>query len=72
MLGTTTWVANMQWPYSEQWKTAKNTTWYVDGAEAGYYRAYNYLTHLIVENAGHMVSLTSYKKHFFRNRNLGS
>jgi carboxypeptidase C (cathepsin A) len=54
MLGTTTWVANMQWPYSEQWKTAKNTTWYVDGAEAGYYRAYNYLTHLIVENAGHM------------------
>ena len=60
MLGTTTWVANMQWPYSEQWKSAKNTTWYVDGAEAGYYRSYSALTHLIVENAGHMVIFSSW------------
>jgi carboxypeptidase C (cathepsin A) len=55
MLGTSTWVENMKWPYSAQWKLAKNTTWYVDGAEAGYYKSYNYLSHLIVENAGHMV-----------------
>jgi len=52
--GTNQWASVINWPYKNQFNSAKNVTWTVDGQPAGYYKKASTLTHLIVDNAGHM------------------
>jgi len=55
MMGTTTWAANLNWPFQNAFNTATNQSWIVAGQPAGYYKTSNGLAQLIVYNAGHMV-----------------
>jgi vitellogenic carboxypeptidase-like protein len=54
MDGTSKWASVMNWPYQNQFNSAKNVSWVVDSQPAGYYKTAHTLTHLIVYNAGHM------------------
>jgi len=53
--GTSAMLDSMNWSGQSGFLNAKNTTWHVGGQVAGSSRAYNGLTYLVVNNAGHMV-----------------
>lgn len=49
------WVTDLEWPGQSAFHAAKNTTWTVDGEEAGSYKSAQGLTFLRIKDAGHMV-----------------
>jgi len=53
--GQTAMLNTMKWPGQNGFLAAKNETWHVMGQGAGTSRAYQGLTYLVVNNAGHMV-----------------
>jgi len=53
-MGTDTWSSTINWQYHDQFNSAKNQTWIVNGKNAGFYKTYSTLTFLVVDNAGHM------------------
>ncbi|KJE88890.1 hypothetical protein CAOG_00464 [Capsaspora owczarzaki ATCC 30864] len=54
-LGTAAYAAEINWPFQDQFNNAVNTTWYVDGVAAGWYKSASSLTKLVVNDASHMV-----------------
>jgi len=54
-LGTDTWTSEIGWPGQNAYNNAQNQTWTVAGKIAGSYKGAGNLTHVIVNNAGHMV-----------------
>jgi len=54
-LGTDTWTSVIGWPGQNSYNNAQNQTWIVAGQIAGSYKGAGNLTHVIVNNAGHMV-----------------
>lgn len=52
--GTTWWTNDIPWPGQTSYTNAKNQTWTVNGATAGTFRYSSNLTHVIVNDAGHM------------------
>jgi len=53
-VGTNEWTANIEWPGQNAYNTAQNITWSVAGQVAGTWKYGGNLTHIIVNNAGHM------------------
>ena len=54
-LGGLEWTNTTKWSGQDKFNQAAFEDWVVDGAKAGEVKAYNLLTFLAVENAGHMV-----------------
>lgn len=55
--GGNAWTNALEWPGQQSFNTATNTTWIVDGAEAGSSRTAQGFTFVRVKDAGHMVPL---------------
>jgi len=59
--GTNEWTKHIGWPGQQTYNKASNHTWIVDGTAAGYYKSGGNLTHLIIDNAGHMAPFSQPK-----------
>lgn len=56
-LGNYAWLAQMNWQYTPQWRSAKVLPWSVDGKEVGQSQSYANLWYYKIYNAGHMVPM---------------
>ncbi|XP_073986335.1 venom serine carboxypeptidase-like [Rhodnius prolixus] len=52
---TVRFLQSLSWSGADKYKTAPRNLWFVDGQLAGYSKSANYLTEVLVRNAGHMV-----------------
>jgi len=55
--GGSVWTAALPWPHQQDFNNAPNTTWHVNGVEAGSSISADLLTFLRVKDAGHMVPM---------------
>jgi len=56
-LGSKLWMEDLQWPHKEEWTTAEDKGFLVDGQKRGVVRTAHGLTFLQIYNAGHLVPM---------------
>lgn len=61
VLGNRRWIDELEWDRSDEWKKAKESSWEVDGEEAGSVVEVDGLSFVTVFKAGHMVPMDQAK-----------
>lgn len=56
-MGTDAWIALQHWSYRDRFLSKNREPWLVDGQVAGYVRAANNLTQVLVTGSGHLVPM---------------